>query len=570
MVREVWCHFTAPGTFRSYIRASWNGLTGKGWSWSHVPSFRLKGGGGHRRKRTDTGTNQHSHHPYQYHRLHPASASAIIASASTSAKPTFTDLARVGRPPLGLYRGPDPAVLQQGGWYVGPEDLHFFKYRCEARRKTRKNRNTDTSGSSVTKRGDPEDLFTSGGEVPGASAWENMMDKRIGDDLRYVAFRRSLPSGKTEYKSITYVRNATGEEVTDFYLDDPARCKWDSLLTETDVLEDGNFGQRRQVVRWVRTFPFSFIKQREYVIGRQIWREPDDDDDDEQEKRKEEEEGHHHHHHHHHHHREGSGYKYYTISKSVNHPRCPETPGIVRCETFYSMWRARTIPCPWGSPQPACEVLLLHHEDFKIMERLAKFAVKTGMWGFIGGMHRHFGPWVARRRQRCEPHAFPDPCGFGAGRPVNPLDQDELTTTTKRLPLTPVVLDTDDSLITTDDESFDPSDAQGLDDNMSTVDAERLVVSKERGTLYIHIYRVFSLSSHVTLVPRGPWTPGHPPQPLPPFVLLYMLCPVDRCRHAAFRLPRPLFFFFCFRHVCRQPASWSGGSCTLLDSYCYL
>ena len=39
---------------------------------------------------------------------------------------------------------------------------------------------------------------------------------------------------------------------------------------------------------------------------------------------------------------------------------------------MYSMWRCRTIPCPHGSERPACETVLLHHEDVKIPERLAK------------------------------------------------------------------------------------------------------------------------------------------------------------------------------------------------------
>lgn len=54
------------------------------------------------------------------------------------------------------------------------------------------------------------------------------------------------------------------------------------------------------------------------------------------------------------------------------------------------MWSCRDVPCPWGTDQPACEVVLLHHEQFKIPEKLARFAACKGMWGFI----RVMGPAV--------------------------------------------------------------------------------------------------------------------------------------------------------------------------------
>ena len=37
-----------------------------------------------------------------------------------------------------------------------------------------------------------------------------------------------------------------------------------------------------------------------------------------------------------------------------------------------SHWRSRTVPCPHGSGRPACETVLLHFEDFRINERLAR------------------------------------------------------------------------------------------------------------------------------------------------------------------------------------------------------
>lgn len=62
----------------------------------------------------------------------------------------------------------------------------------------------------------------------------------------------------------------------------------------------------------------------------------------------------------------------------MDHLRAPNNPDVVRCDVFYSMWRSRSVECPWGSGRPACETLLLHHEQFKIPENLARFAVKHG------------------------------------------------------------------------------------------------------------------------------------------------------------------------------------------------
>lgn len=104
-------------------------------------------------------------------------------------------------------------------------------------------------------------------------------------------------------------------------------------------MESGPAAQRCLVVRWKRTFPFSFISSREYVIARRLFRVGD---------------------------------TLYGLTKGVDHPVVPGDGKTVRCATFYSMWRCRTIPCPHGSDRPACETVLLHHEDMKIPERLAK------------------------------------------------------------------------------------------------------------------------------------------------------------------------------------------------------
>ena len=49
----------------------------------------------------------------------------------------------------------------------------------------------------------------------------------------------------------------------------------DTMISEHEILENGDKQRRCQVVRWVRTFPFSFLSKREYIIGRRMWRSPD-------------------------------------------------------------------------------------------------------------------------------------------------------------------------------------------------------------------------------------------------------------------------------------------------------
>lgn len=92
-------------------------------------------------------------------------------------------------------------MLDVGGCrYVGEEDLAFFKYHAV------------------------ED-----GPCDGASDWQLMMNKDIPGFVRYTSWRRTLPDGKTEYKSVTISPNATAREFSDMYLDDDFRRNWVSL-----------------------------------------------------------------------------------------------------------------------------------------------------------------------------------------------------------------------------------------------------------------------------------------------------------------------------------------------------
>lgn len=233
------------------------------------------------------------------------------------------------------------------------------------------------------------DLQTFKDVIEGGSgpAWQQMLHKEW-DGCAYTAYRRTLPSGKTEYKSVTLSEDATAQEFMDFYLDDNVRPKWDGMITEHQLLESAHDQSHRcQVVRWLRSFPFAFISRREYVIARRVF--PGEDLS-----------------------------TIYAISKTVDHPAAPPLPGYVRMSTFYSMWRSRTVPCPRGTDKPMCETTLLHFEDFGIPENLARFAVRHGMAGFVSKMVPIVKEFVAERRTRVGSYKA-DSNAYGAG--ITPL-----------------------------------------------------------------------------------------------------------------------------------------------------
>lgn len=195
--------------------------------------------------------------------------------------------------------------------------------------------------------------------------WNCVCQRTLGEYFKYEAQMRVLDGNKTEYKSRSIVRNSTAEELTAFYLDDQRRRQWDGLLSKCESVEVGPMQNRCEVVRWIRSFPFPFLSDREYVIGRRIFKR---------------------------------GGVIYTVSKGVNHENVPITSSVVRMDVYYSMWSCRDIPCPWGSDQTACEVVLLHHEQFKIPEKLARFAAARGMWGFVKSMGPAMVSFVAEQR----------------------------------------------------------------------------------------------------------------------------------------------------------------------------
>lgn len=47
------------------------------------------------------------------------------------------------------------------------------------------------------------------------------------------------------------------------------------MIVHREVLENGCFDSRQQVVRWIRRFPFKFLSDREYCIARRRFVEGD-------------------------------------------------------------------------------------------------------------------------------------------------------------------------------------------------------------------------------------------------------------------------------------------------------
>jgi hypothetical protein len=103
-----------------------------------------------------------------------------------------------------------------------------------------------------------------------------------------------------------------------------------------------------------------------------------------------------------------------------DHPREHKNSSVVKMDVFWSMWRSRTVADPWGADTPACETVLLHHEQFKIPENLARFAVKHGMWGFVKKLASTVPVYVDARRKRGVAPTDDDAQAYGAGEVPNP------------------------------------------------------------------------------------------------------------------------------------------------------
>ena len=76
-------------------------------------------------------------------------------------------------------------------------------------------------------------------------------------------------------------------------------------------------------------------------------------------------------------------------------------------------------------------VRLLHHEDMKVPEALARFAVKQGMWGFVKNIAPAFRVFAAERRTRVGRHDV-DPQAYGHDTSANVYEEGRAAAATAR------------------------------------------------------------------------------------------------------------------------------------------
>jgi hypothetical protein len=193
--------------------------------------------------------------------------------------------------------------------------------------------------------------------------WQAVMERTDeATQCHYKAWRHILPYGGTEYLSRSVFENATAEEICDFYNSDITRDKWDALLLKQHPIEkDPRTGA--EILFWERQLPV--ISNRDYVFSRRTWKDGD---------------------------------YYFTITRGMHHPKHPESSKVIRVDPYFSAWRMRTIP----GKEPgtfAGECILLHFEEQKVQQDIARMAVRHGMWGVVRNLCRGFRDFQNERNQ---------------------------------------------------------------------------------------------------------------------------------------------------------------------------
>ncbi|KAF8071088.1 tagC [Scenedesmus sp. PABB004] len=260
-------------------------------------------------------------------------------------------------------------------WYVGPDDLARFTADLAA-----------VDGRLLS------------GDLS-AEGWTLIMDKEVPGVVRYASFWRPAPGGTTDYLSLTLLPGTTAQEVHEFNLDDAARTRWDPMLRATWLLAARDAASAdEQLVAWLRSFPYGFLRERLYSgIARRTFR--------------------------------GRPGELFGVTKVVHTPAtaawaADNHPDVVQVLNYSSAWRCRTVTSPWGGGAapgalPACELVLLHHDELRIKESLARLAIRMGMWRFVQGMVEATGPWLAARRERGVDPFAEDP-GAACRQPAPP------------------------------------------------------------------------------------------------------------------------------------------------------
>ncbi|GAX76279.1 hypothetical protein CEUSTIGMA_g3724.t1 [Chlamydomonas eustigma] len=290
--------------------------------------------------------------------------------------------------------GPETDCLP---WYITHEDLEFFLNQVVYEHDNMSGGTEDDQVSAVRKVGavplgldcslaSPESRVhdLAGDHATSPGPWEVVMMKDRPGKLRYTAFRRTVPKGPTEYKTVTIAADCHPEEFMDFLLDDGLRQQWEGMLVKVELLEQGDPQAREQVVRWVRRLPLHCLADRDYIIARRSFcLKPNAAVAD--------------------------GYmppgslELFGITKALQPAsgfQVDVTRGAIRVPLMYSMWRCRVVPNPWAVGEVATETLLLHCEDIKVPERLARISIKMGMDGYVRKMGRAIRAFIRERRSR--------------------------------------------------------------------------------------------------------------------------------------------------------------------------
>jgi len=181
--------------------------------------------------------------------------------------------------------------------------------------------------------------------------WVKMCEQRT-PEIDYVAHRNILKDGSTVYYSKTVCEDADAELMSTFYNSDESRVKWDMLLASASPV-DVDSASTTEAVYWVRKFPVA-CGPRDYVFGRRSWTEDLD--------------------------------QFYTVTKSITHPKKPLTNQPKRVERYYSSWLIRPVKGRNSESKTAVETILVHYECMGIPNAVARFAVRQGMWTVVKNM----------------------------------------------------------------------------------------------------------------------------------------------------------------------------------------
>ncbi|XP_068642671.1 uncharacterized protein [Aristolochia californica] len=189
--------------------------------------------------------------------------------------------------------------------------------------------------------------------------WEDVIDRR-NNLLSYMAKCCKPKDGPLKYFSVTTFEKCSSELLTDFYMDNDYRKRWDKTLVSHQQLQvDETSGI--EIGRTVKKFPL--LTPREYVLAWRIW--------------------------------EGNEKTFYCFMKECEHTLAPRQKKFVRVGFFRSGWRIRKVP-----GRDACEIAMVYQEDAGLNIEMAKLAFSKGIWGYVCKMDTALRSYPLSRHNR--------------------------------------------------------------------------------------------------------------------------------------------------------------------------